>query len=208
MFDSHKYGSLYFDGKDHGIEFFAFIRTDSYDSVIFAPNVEEGQREKYLEGLFAKAVHVREAGVSRDDRLVLLSTCSSSATNGRDILVGRVTDVVYDDPFVNTIISDDKAISGQDGPFRYVKEPSAMILATAVILAALIVVYILAACHKSKQHKQETEAKTNDNNTKDAREKVTARCSDHGTADTDVANGCVCDPGSGRDNGKSGLYRR
>jgi len=154
MFDSHKYGSLYFDGKDHGIEFLAFIRTDAYDSVVFSPNVEEGQREKYLDGLFAKAVHVRETGVSPDDRLVLLSTCSSSSTNGRDILVGKVTEATYNDPFVNTIISDETAPGGSDDSFQYSKEPSTIILASAVILAALILVYVLIACHRSKQHKQ------------------------------------------------------
>jgi len=154
MFDSHMYGSLYFDGKDHGIEFFAFIRTDAYDSVIFTPNVEEGQREKYLDGLLAKAVHVRETGVSRDDRLVLLSTCSSSSTNGRDILVGKVTDNVYDDSSLNTIINDEATLSGSDDLFRYAKEPYTIILIAVVILVALIIVYILVACHISKQHKQ------------------------------------------------------
>ena len=91
-FDSHGYGNLYFDATDHGIEFFAFIHTDAYNSSIFWPNVPEDMRQVYLNGLLEEALHVRDIGVSTEDNIVLLATCSPSTTNGRDILVGRITD--------------------------------------------------------------------------------------------------------------------
>lgn len=34
-----------------------------------------------------------------NDRIVLLSTCSAESTNGRDILVARLTDQVYEDTY-------------------------------------------------------------------------------------------------------------
>ena len=92
-FDSHEYGNLYFDGADHGVEFFAFIHTDAYNSNIFWPNVPEDIRQEYLNWLLEEALHFRDIGVSTQDRLVLLATCSPSTTNGRDILVGRIADI-------------------------------------------------------------------------------------------------------------------
>ena len=97
MFDSHQYGNLYYDEKDHGIEFFAFMHVNAYDSVVFNSNVRESERQRYLDNLLEKAIYTRDVGVTINDRIVLLSTCSSDSTNGRDILVGRITDEVYED---------------------------------------------------------------------------------------------------------------
>jgi len=100
-FDAHRYGNLYFDGKDHGVEFFAFVRADAYDRGVYWPNVDHPERSAYLEGLFAKAMHKRDLDVTVSGNIVLLSTCSSSSTNGRDILVGKITDEVFENPFVD-----------------------------------------------------------------------------------------------------------
>ena len=91
-FDAHRYGNIYFDGNDHGIEFFAYLHTDAYDSGVFAANVGDEHRQAYLDGLLEKSIHVRNIGVTVEDRIVLLSTCSIDSTNGRDILVGRLMD--------------------------------------------------------------------------------------------------------------------
>ena len=89
-FASHKYGNLYYDETDYGIEFFAFIHTDAYNSGIFWPNVPEEMQQEYLDGLVEEARHFRDIGVTTEDRIILLATCSQSTTNGRDILVGRI----------------------------------------------------------------------------------------------------------------------
>jgi sortase B len=99
-FDARPYGNLYFDGKDHGVEFFAFVHTDAYDNTVFRAKVMGGEAQQaYLANLFDLASHTRDIPVTTQDRLVLLSTCSASTTNGRDILVGKITDGVYEDPF-------------------------------------------------------------------------------------------------------------
>jgi len=94
-FEKNKYGNLYFDGKDHGIEFFAFIQTDAYNGAVLTPNIGENAKEEYLNNLLATALHKRDIGVTTNDRLVLLNTCSSGITNGRSILVGRITDTLF-----------------------------------------------------------------------------------------------------------------
>jgi sortase B len=119
-FNERQYGNLYFGGKDHGIEFFAFLHVDAYDSSVFAAAIEgEEYQQQYLDGLYEKAMYTRDVGgVTIEDRIVLLSTCSSSSTNGRDILVGRLTDQLYEDTFISDI-TDERgpaaAVDEQDG---------------------------------------------------------------------------------------------
>ena len=140
MFDSHKYGYLYFDGKDHGIEFFAFVHTDAYDSAVFAPDVREGQRQAYLDGLLAKAIHKRDIGITTRDRILLLSTCSSSSTNGRDILIGRITEEVFADPAINSQTND----GSRDSQYCFVEEiylwPLLLIISEILLITRILVI--------------------------------------------------------------------
>lgn len=100
-FGARRYGCLYYAGREHGLEFFAFVHTSAYDASLYRTGIAgETQRQAYLRLLLRAAMHTR-AGVSvgAGERIVLLSTCSSSSTNGRDILVGKITDAVHADPF-------------------------------------------------------------------------------------------------------------
>ena len=100
FFASRRYGNLYVDGKDHGLEFFAFVRSDAYDAQLFTANIKgEDPQSTYLYSILERALCSRDIDVSREDKLVLLTTCSSYATNGRDILVARISDRTYADTF-------------------------------------------------------------------------------------------------------------
>lgn len=97
-FNSRKYGNLYVNGINYGVEFFAFLLVDAYGSEIYAPGIEGDEvRQVYLDKLLAMATNKRDIGVGIRDRIVLLSTCTSDITNGRQILVGRITDTTYSD---------------------------------------------------------------------------------------------------------------
>jgi len=99
-FDAREYGVLYFDGQDHGIQFFAFLHANAYDTSIFRTKIVKAEeQEAYLKLLLERATQTRDVAVSTNDRIVLLVTCSQSSTDGRYILVGRITDELYDDPF-------------------------------------------------------------------------------------------------------------
>jgi len=104
-FDARRHGMLFFDGKEHGVEFFAFIHVDAHDGRIFRVNIEdESEQQVYLDLLMDIAVNAREdVSVTVDDRIVLLSTCSPNSTNGRDILIGKITEKVQNDPFEEEI---------------------------------------------------------------------------------------------------------
>ncbi|MCL2547223.1 MAG: class B sortase [Oscillospiraceae bacterium] len=99
-FDGRQYGMLYFNGREHGLEFFAFVHTHASDGEVFRTNImEREQQQAYLDMLIDMAINTRDVPVTIDDRIVLLSTCSNASTNGRDILIGRITDETFDDPF-------------------------------------------------------------------------------------------------------------
>jgi len=150
VFDSHKYGNLYYDGKDHGIEFFAFVHTDAYDGAVYAPGVKESYQQAYLDGLLKKAMYKRDIGVTTRDRLVLLSTCSATSTNGRDLLIGRITDKTYDDTTINKDTSDGK----KGSPYCYVKGLPMWLLFLALVFAALLSARALVTYHKWKLEKK------------------------------------------------------
>lgn len=99
FFDSHRYGNLYFGGKDHGVEFFAFLEADAYDTSVYNPGVSPEGGMEYLDNLLDKAVNRREISVTEEDHLVLLSTCTAGTTNGRHILVGKITEKPWPDPY-------------------------------------------------------------------------------------------------------------
>jgi len=101
-FEARPYGMLYYQEREYGLEFFAFVQADAYDGSVFRTCITgREERQAYLDLLLAIALHTRGVGVTVDDRIVLLSTCSESTTNGRDILVGRIMEVLYGDPFAS-----------------------------------------------------------------------------------------------------------
>jgi sortase B len=104
--EEHRYGRLYADGRWQGLEAVAFVHADAYDKAVYRTgDLPRQDRDAYLQTLYARALHVRgnkwPDGVA-DGRLVLLSTCSPGATNGRDILVCVLSNTVVPDPFAAT----------------------------------------------------------------------------------------------------------
>jgi len=100
FFDARQYGSLYYGGREYGLEFFYFIHTDAYDNTIYKRRITQREdKDAYLKRLSEAAINTRALDVTADDRIVLLSTCSNTSTNGRDILVGRISDELFENPF-------------------------------------------------------------------------------------------------------------
>lgn len=95
-FDTHPYGGLFYGGRDHGLEFFALILTDAYDDKLFTPAQNEpAERTALLDYIRSTALYMRDIPVSEEDRIILLSTCTSDITNGRYMLVGKITDELH-----------------------------------------------------------------------------------------------------------------
>ncbi len=95
-FDEHPYGNLFFDGKDHGVEFYALIQADAYNERLFTVCPDDPDaKQAYLQEIEKNVLNKKKLTLTQEDHLVLLITCTSEMTNGRNILVGRLTDQVY-----------------------------------------------------------------------------------------------------------------
>lgn len=114
FFTAHQYGNLYCEGENYGIEFYAFLEADAYDSTVYFPQIWNGDNVGYRENLIDKSTHYRNINVSAEDRIVLLSTCTSTSTNGRHILIGKITDNIFADPFYVSSGSEGNQVTGVD----------------------------------------------------------------------------------------------
>ena len=91
-FDAHRTGHLYIPGKTYGLEIFAYLHVDAYKSVIFQVEEANGSYGDFLEYIREEAERYRDADVTEKDRIIALSTCSSAETNGRGIVVAKLTE--------------------------------------------------------------------------------------------------------------------
>jgi len=102
FFDEHRYGNLFVNDENKGLEFFCYLDADAYDANIYG-HVTGGEelRQGYLDLLHERARWWRdETAVGPSDRIALLSTCQEGATNARAILVGKICDTRFKNPFV------------------------------------------------------------------------------------------------------------
>ena len=156
-FEARRYGMLFFEGREHGIEFFAFVHADANDTRIFRPNVKEANaKQAYLNFIMDTATHIRkDVSVTIDDRIVLLSTCSSESTNGRDILIAKIIDKAPQNPFekeqtqdgamVATFAIDELQILGIKG---------GLIIGICITLIALLIVTIVTMIYNVKRNQK------------------------------------------------------
>ena len=94
--DSHSYGDLFYNGENHGVEFFALVLTNAYDRQLYSFGLESREeRLNYISDIFDKAVTRRECDVDENDHLLVLSTCTSEITNGRYLLIGKLTEELH-----------------------------------------------------------------------------------------------------------------
>jgi len=148
-FHARRYGMLYFNGHLRGLEFFAFVHADAYDLSVFRVRIAgQEQQQAYLDLLLDMAVHVREdVPVTIGDRIVLLSTCSETSTNGRDILIGRITGETFNNPFAQDveetqgIIAAIDTLSGLWARAGFWGRLSVMALPLLLILLAVFLIY-------------------------------------------------------------------
>jgi len=155
-FDARKYGMLFYDGREHGIEFFAFAHTNAYNSIVFHANImDRDDQQAYLDMLLGMSTHTRESVlVTTDDNIAMLSTCSETSTNGRDILIGRISDEVFSDPFIGKGASSPVAAPSTDhlpGMFAQMPTWAKLAILAALLLLIIAIVIIVRALRKRKR---------------------------------------------------------
>jgi sortase B len=93
FFQNHTTGNLFTPEHTFSIMWFACLETDAYDSAIFNPTAytDEASIETLLTYLRENATQYRDIGVTGADQIVALSTCADTTTDGRVVLLGRMT---------------------------------------------------------------------------------------------------------------------
>jgi sortase B len=92
-FKSHTTGTVFTTEHTYYIRWFACVQTDAYDEMIYnlTVNTDQDSMPELLSYIKDQAVQYRDIGVSASDRLIALSTCVDTTTDGRVILIGRLS---------------------------------------------------------------------------------------------------------------------
>ena len=154
-FDARRYGMLYYGGREHGLEFFAFVHASAYDSTVFRTKITtQKAKQGYLDMIVDRAKNTRSINVTADDHIILLSTCSSSSTNGRDILVGKITDELFENPFGIEQASSqgDYIVNGYDSLWRRIPPLGKALFAITLCLVALVLLITLKDKRRERMH--------------------------------------------------------
>lgn len=97
-FRQHRYGDVFYQGQHHGVEVCAYVQADASDQVLYSTEVGTSPTvQEFIDYVKEHAGQWRE-GLSATDHMLVLSTCSSG-TNERHIVVARITDQTYDNPY-------------------------------------------------------------------------------------------------------------
>ena len=150
-FSNHKYGSIYFNGKNYGLEFFSFLEVDAYNQGIY--NLAERNQEErlnYLDFILKLSMYTRKIKVGAEDHIVLLSTCTSDITNGRHILVGKITNKPKKNPFSND--SDFEKI------VRFIQKKGKVQIILIILGSIFFLVIIIGVLKRKKKKQEEKEA--------------------------------------------------
>ncbi len=91
-FEKHLQGSLYYENTWHKVEFFAFLHADAYDTMLYNTSLQKEDMKTYLDYIKKHAINYKELPLGTEERFVTLSTCTSASTNGRHLLIGRITE--------------------------------------------------------------------------------------------------------------------
>ena len=121
------YEFVNYQGRNHGVQIFAMIQADGHDSAIYSvPSTTVEAKQDTLQKIADYAVMVRNLqtgetrqlgkagaaaptktgtvdpsffGVTENDHIVLMSTCSADITNGRFVLCGKILNYEVPNPF-------------------------------------------------------------------------------------------------------------
>ncbi|MCL2806713.1 MAG: class B sortase [Coriobacteriia bacterium] len=151
-FAERRYGMLFYEGKEHGLEFFAFVHADAYDKTIFKPGIiDTEEAQAYLQRIAELTVHQRNIDINAYDSIILLATCSAASTNGRDILIGRISDELFENPF---IVEETSNYATPSGLMEYWKTLAAWIKLLVAIGLIIVLALLVSYCIKKKKKKQ------------------------------------------------------
>ncbi len=141
FFDTHRYGTIYYNGEEKELEIFGILEVDAYDMNIYRPlsnNREENQA--YYQYLLSKATYKRDVSVTSDDKICLLSTCFVDVTNGRHILLAKINSVFKKEQINSS--SNPTNLPQQSGVSKWIIDIVLLLLVMIIILLVIIIILL------------------------------------------------------------------
>lgn len=93
-FREHTTGILYLADRTYEIELFACLQTSAYDAMMFGPgDFQENEMNELLSTIKTDSLQYRDIGVTSQDKIIALSTCSDASTNARTLVFGRLKEI-------------------------------------------------------------------------------------------------------------------
>jgi len=149
VFETRRFGTIFTGEHLYGIEFFAFVEADAHDFEIYNPLVSDpALKEAILYRFETESLQWRNIDVTINDRLVVLSTCTATFTNGRHLLIGRLMADIPEDIFVGTTNQ-----TGLDAIIGGVTNLGLITGAIFIILFTISMTFIIARMIKNKKIK-------------------------------------------------------
>lgn len=148
FFEKHAYAVLHRnDMKSLGIEFFSIIKTEGTDSRIFTAALKDDlSKEVLIDYLNKNAVQKRHVELNKSDRIVLLSTCTFTITNGRYILAGKLSDKVHKNMF--------PGVNEKNRNAKWIEKVAGFPLLIWLVLLLLILTFIYRLCKIKYQNEE------------------------------------------------------
>lgn len=88
FFDTHINGILYTRKEIYDVKVFAVMQTDAYNEKLYFPYFANNDKDAFYKYLSENAVNIRD--VDRSNKVIAMSTCTESYTNGRIVLFGEL----------------------------------------------------------------------------------------------------------------------
>lgn len=172
-FDDHNTGMLYTGDKIYKIDLLYFEIINAY-SKVYSLTLKRNESNKELIKEFEKDVITKNSSIkaSSKDKLILLSTCNSSDTETRSVLVGKITEV-EESKIINekqdiTLSQIDKQLSDkqkEENAKEIIKDKeesntyAKKIIIMIVIIIIIIILIIAYYLFKTKKEKGKLKAK-------------------------------------------------
>ena len=163
FFNSHEFGSLFYNGQDHGLQIVCISEIAAGDSTVYQPGITGWENQQYyIDYIKEKAYFWRDGTViTPQDHIVILSTCSADITNGRFILVGKILDHTVANPFPEEVRETDARIDIVNSLNSILKLPAWQWI--LILLAIILLIYLAYRLSRRRdERKHEKKLKDND----------------------------------------------
>lgn len=175
-FDAHSKGLLYTGDKIYNIDIIYFETINAYSKVYSLALRRNDKNKELIEEFEKYAITKSDIKVTSKDKLILLSTCNSSDTETRSILVGKLNEVDASniineekDITLNQIdkqLTDKEKYAKDSGEIKdneeennFIKYRVYIIIAIILIITVLIIFYIFRKIKVQEEKKKKIEPK-------------------------------------------------